>query len=134
MANRLNHDDYTIAWIAALVVKAEAAMGMLDKSHFASERGDDYIYTRGGINGRNVVVATRLTGQNYGMGAAVALVNQVKLREHLLRAMSGCRRRSTRSMSGCATYISETSWCACPTKRAAALCIMISTQIKMLDS
>ena len=116
MANRLNHDDYTIAWIAALVVKAEAAMGMLDKSHFASERGDDYIYTRGGINGRNVVVATRLTGQNYGMGAAVALVNQVKLREHLLRAMSGCRRGSTRSISGCATYISETSWCACPIK------------------
>jgi nucleoside phosphorylase len=43
-------------------------------------RGDDYIYMGGEINGHNVVVATWPTGQNYGVGAAAALVNQVKAR------------------------------------------------------
>ena len=83
MASRLNHDDYTIAWIAVLPIEAEAALGMLDKKHqghFAYEPGDDYNYMGGGINGHNVAVAPRPTGQNYGMGAAVALVNQVKTR------------------------------------------------------
>lgn len=33
MAAHLNHDDYTIAWIAVLPIEAEAALGMLDKEH-----------------------------------------------------------------------------------------------------
>jgi hypothetical protein len=64
---------------------------MLDKKHqghFASERGDDYIYMGGEINGHHVAVATRPTCQNYSMGAAVALVNQVKTRfEHICFAL-----------------------------------------------
>lgn len=43
-------------------------------------RGDDYIYMGGEINGHNVVVATWPAGQNYGVGVAAALVNQVKAR------------------------------------------------------
>jgi hypothetical protein len=56
---------------------------MLDKrhqGHFGSVRGDDYIYMGGEINGHIVVVATWPTGQNYSVGAAAALVNQVKAR------------------------------------------------------
>lgn len=83
MPAHLNHDDYTVAWIAVLPIEAEAAVGMLDKQHqghFVSVRGDDYIYIGGEINGHNVVVATWPAGQNYGVGAAAALVNQVKTR------------------------------------------------------
>jgi nucleoside phosphorylase len=83
MGHILNYDDYTIAWLAVLPVEAEAALGMLDKRHegqFESVRGDDYIYVGGEINGHNVVVATWPAGQTYGVGAATALVNQVKAR------------------------------------------------------
>jgi nucleoside phosphorylase len=83
MGRILNYDDYTIAWLAVLPIEAEAALGMLDKKHegqFESVRGDDYIYVGGEINGHNVVVATWPAGQNYGVGAAAALVNQVKAR------------------------------------------------------
>ncbi|KAH6669264.1 nucleoside phosphorylase domain-containing protein [Halenospora varia] len=83
MGRTLSYDDYTIAWIAVLPIEAEAALGVLDKEHdghFETVRGDDYIYIGGEINGHNVVVATWPTGQNYGVGAAAALVNQVKAR------------------------------------------------------
>ena len=83
MGDRLNHDDYTVAWIAFLSIEAEAALGILDKQHhhqFKSVRGDDYIYIGGEINGHNVVVATWPAGQNYGVGAAAALISQVKAR------------------------------------------------------
>lgn len=83
MGRTLSYDDYTIAWIAALPIEAEAALGVLDKEHdghFETVRGDDYIYIGGEINGHNVVVATWPTGQNYGVGSAAALVNQVKAR------------------------------------------------------
>jgi nucleoside phosphorylase len=83
MGDHLNHDDYAVAWIAVLPIEAEAALGMLDKQHhrqFESVRGDDYIYIGGEINGHNVVVATWPAGQNYGVGAASALVSQVKAR------------------------------------------------------
>lgn len=83
MRVKLNHDDYTVAWIAVLPIEAEAALGILDKRHegqFESVRGDDYIYLGGEINGHNIVVVTWPAGQNYGIGAAAALVNQVKAR------------------------------------------------------
>ncbi|KAH8649473.1 nucleoside phosphorylase domain-containing protein [Tricladium varicosporioides] len=83
MGRALSYDDYTIAWIAVLPIEAEAALGVLDKEHdghFETVRGDDYIYIGGEINGHNIVVATWPTGQNYGVGAATALVNQVKAR------------------------------------------------------
>ncbi|KAJ9659610.1 hypothetical protein H2198_003023 [Neophaeococcomyces mojaviensis] len=82
-SRRLNHDDYTIAWIAVLPIEAEAALGMLDRKHdgyFEMVRGDDYIYIGGEINGHNVVIATWPAGQNCGVCAAAALVNQVKSR------------------------------------------------------
>jgi hypothetical protein len=50
------------------------------KVTLASMRGDDFICTGGEINGHNVVVATWPAGQNYGVGAAAPLVNQVKAR------------------------------------------------------
>lgn len=79
----LNFEDYTVAWIAVLPIEAQAALGILDKQHsgqFESVRGDDYIYIGGEINRHNVVVATWPEGQNYGVGSAAALVNQVKAR------------------------------------------------------
>jgi len=83
MGTSLRYDDYTVAWIAVLQIEAEAALGMLDKRHkgqFESTKGDDYLYFAGEVNGHNVVVATLPSGQNYGIGAAAALVNQVKTR------------------------------------------------------
>ena len=80
---RLNYDDYTIAWVAVLQIEAEAALGMLcrrHEGHFESVRGDDYLYLGGEINGHNIVIATWPAGQNYGVGTAAALVNQVKSR------------------------------------------------------
>ncbi len=83
MGPRLNHRDYTVAWIAVLPIEAEAALGVLDKRHegqFESVQGDDYIYIGGEINGHNVVVATNPAGQNYGVGSAAALASQIKAR------------------------------------------------------
>ncbi|KIM95503.1 hypothetical protein OIDMADRAFT_34247 [Oidiodendron maius Zn] len=81
MANILNFDEYNVAWIAVLLIEAEAALGMLDTQHdgqFETACGDNYIYIGGEINMHKVVVATLPAGQNYGPGAAAALVNQVK--------------------------------------------------------
>lgn len=83
MSQRLYPSDYTIAWIAVLRVEAEAALGMLDTRHagyFETTRGEDYLYIPGSINNHNVVIITLPVGQNYGVGAAAALVNQVKTR------------------------------------------------------
>lgn len=83
MSKVLNFDEYTVAWVAVLPIEAEAALGMLDKQHdgyFESDRGDDYIYIGGELNGHKIVIATWPVGQNYGPGAAAALVNQVKAR------------------------------------------------------
>jgi nucleoside phosphorylase len=83
MGVNLKFEDYTVAWIAVLPIEAEAALGMLDKRHerqFVTVPGDDYIYIGGEINRHNVVIATLPEGQNYGVGAAAALVNQVKAR------------------------------------------------------
>ena len=83
MGRILKFEDYTVAWIAVLPIEAEAALGMLDNVHdgqFETVRGDDYIYIGGDINRLNVVIATWPEGQNYGVGSAAALVNQVKAR------------------------------------------------------
>jgi hypothetical protein len=60
MSNCLNYNDYFIAWIAVLLIEAEAAFGVLDKKHegqFDSVSGDDYIYIGGEINGHKIVIA-----------------------------------------------------------------------------
>jgi len=77
----LDPGDYTVAWIAPLLIEAQAALLMLDKQHpgdFVVGPGDDYIYMGGEINGHNVVIATFPDGNDYGIGAASALASQIK--------------------------------------------------------
>ncbi|KAF5710521.1 calcium-independent phospholipase A2 [Fusarium mundagurra] len=72
---------YTIAWIAPLEIEAQAALRMLDNRHdgrFPVNRGDDYIFSAGDINGHNIIIATLPAGQEYGTGSAAALASQVK--------------------------------------------------------
>ncbi|KAF4494545.1 calcium-independent phospholipase A2 [Fusarium agapanthi] len=72
---------YTIAWIAPLEIEAQAALHMLDNLHdgrFPVNRGDDYIFSAGDINGHNIVIATLPAGQEYGTGSAAALASQIK--------------------------------------------------------
>jgi len=89
MESNLNLDfgHYTIAWIAPLEIEAQAAMYMLDHEHqgsFRINRGDDYVYTAGDINGHNVIIATFPAGHDYGVGSAAALASQVKKSFHNL--------------------------------------------------
>ncbi len=77
----LDFEHYTVAWIAPLQIEAQAAWYMLDHEHrgsFAMDRGDDYVYTAGDINGHNVIIATFPRGVDYGVGSAAALAAQVK--------------------------------------------------------
>ncbi|KAF5633654.1 calcium-independent phospholipase A2 [Fusarium tjaetaba] len=73
---------YTIAWIAPLEIEAQAALHMLDNRHdgrFPVNRGDDYIFSAGDINGHNIIIATLPAGQEYGTGSAAALASQIKM-------------------------------------------------------
>lgn len=77
----LDPRDYTVAWLAPLQVEALAAIHMLDKiheGHFEIERGDDYVFTAGDINGHNVIIATFPGDHDYGVGSAAALASQVR--------------------------------------------------------
>ncbi|KAI9764208.1 MAG: hypothetical protein M1840_008598 [Geoglossum simile] len=77
----LDFEHYTVAWIAPLEIEAQAAWHMLDHEHqgtFSANRGDDYVYMAGDINGHNVVIATLPAGCNYGVGSGAALASQVK--------------------------------------------------------
>jgi hypothetical protein len=77
----LDFEHYTVAWIAPLEIEAQAAWYMLDHEHvgrFSINRGDDYVYKAGDINGHNVIIATFPTGHDYGVGSAAALASQVK--------------------------------------------------------
>jgi nucleoside phosphorylase len=77
----LDFEHYTVAWIAPLEIEAQAALYMLDSLHrgsFSTNRGDDYVYTAGDINGHNVIIATFPAGHDYGVGSAAALASQVK--------------------------------------------------------
>jgi nucleoside phosphorylase len=77
----LDFEHYTVAWIAPLPIEAQAAWYMLDHEHqggFAIDRGDDYVYMAGDINGHNVIIATFPAGHDYGVGSAAALASQVK--------------------------------------------------------
>ncbi|KAG5766876.1 hypothetical protein H9Q72_005040 [Fusarium xylarioides] len=72
---------YTIAWIAPLEIEAQAALHMLDNrrnGRFPVNRGDDYIFSAGDINGHNIIIATLPAGQEYGTGSAAALASQIK--------------------------------------------------------
>jgi nucleoside phosphorylase len=70
-----------VAWISPLEIEAQAAWHMLDHEHkgsFVTNRGDDYVYMAGDINGHNVIIATFPAGHDYGVGSAAALASQVK--------------------------------------------------------
>jgi hypothetical protein len=54
---------------------------MLDHKHkgnFTTDRGDNYVYIVGDINGHNVIIATLPTGHDYRVGSTAALASQVK--------------------------------------------------------
>ncbi|KAF4415744.1 calcium-independent phospholipase A2 [Fusarium acutatum] len=71
---------YTIAWIAPLEIEAQAALHMLDNRHdgrFPVNRGDDYIFLAGDINGHNIVIATLPADEEHGTGSAAALASQI---------------------------------------------------------
>lgn len=77
----LNHDLYTVAWIAPLEIELRAALLMLDKrdlGEFPMTPGDEYYYYGGTMCGHNVVIATLPAGQEYGTGSAAALASHVK--------------------------------------------------------
>ena len=77
----LNFGHYTVAWIAPLEIEAHAAWRMLDHEHrgdFRTNRGDDYVYIAGDINGHNVVIVTFPVGHDYGVGSVAALASKVK--------------------------------------------------------
>lgn len=78
MENRkLNHDDYTVAWICPLLVEQIAAMKMLDKEHdrLPQPPQDSNAYTLGEINGHNVIIASLPTPGN---SPTAAVITQIK--------------------------------------------------------
>jgi nucleoside phosphorylase len=79
--SNLNFEHYTVAWIAPLEIEAQAAWYMLDNVHhgsFLMDRGDDYVYTAGDINGHSIIIATFPAGHDYGVGSAAALASHIK--------------------------------------------------------
>lgn len=78
---KLDPFKYEIALFAVLEIEAQAALRMLDHKHegeFSLTRGNDYYFHAGDIKGRNVIIATFPTGQNYGTGSAASLASQTK--------------------------------------------------------
>jgi len=79
---RLDPNDYTVLWIAPLMVEAKACLGVLDEIHqgyFEIHGGQDYIFSGGKLNGHNIILATFPIGQNYGTVSAAALLNQARM-------------------------------------------------------
>ncbi|KAF6812302.1 hypothetical protein CMUS01_13093 [Colletotrichum musicola] len=77
----LDHNIYTVAWIAPLEIELRAALLMLDERHwgqFPITRGDEYYFYAGIMCGHHVVIATFPAGQEYGTGSAAALASHVK--------------------------------------------------------
>ena len=77
----LRHEDYTVAWIAALPVELAAATEMLDEEHFSlpPHASDTNIYTLGSIGEHNVVMACLPAGQT-GTNAAATVATQIRAR------------------------------------------------------
>ncbi|KAI7758838.1 hypothetical protein LZL87_013821 [Fusarium oxysporum] len=77
----LDPKDYKVAWIAPLEIEAKAALCLLDERHrgrFPVDRGDDYVFHAGAMDGHNIIIATLPAGQEYGTGSAAALASQLK--------------------------------------------------------
>jgi len=76
-ANKLTHDDYTVAWIAPMEVESIAARLMLDKKEekLAQSPVDHNVYTLGSINGHNVVIASL---PSTGNTSAATVITQLR--------------------------------------------------------
>jgi len=92
-ANKLTHDDYTVAWIAPLEVESIAARLMLDTKHekLPQSSVDHNVYTLGSINGHNVVIASLpVTGNTSAATVVTQLRNTFKkIRFGLLVGIGG---------------------------------------------
>ena len=60
----MTHEDYTVAWICALLLEAAASKAILDKTHpqLSQPAGDNNAYTLGEISGHNIVMACLPSG------------------------------------------------------------------------
>jgi nucleoside phosphorylase len=71
----LQYADYTVMWICALPVEAEAALYMLDARHygaFPGMKGDDNQYTPGEIAGHKVVITCPAKGSTVSAAKLVS--------------------------------------------------------------
>ncbi|CEN61884.1 hypothetical protein ASPCAL08532 [Aspergillus calidoustus] len=77
-SKRLNHSDYTVAWICALPLELAAAKTMLEETHapLSARPSDHNSYTLGRVSGHNIVVACLPSGV-YGTISAAAVVSQM---------------------------------------------------------
>jgi hypothetical protein len=77
--SRLQHNDYTIAWICALSIEMAAAQAMLDEVHRAlpTSADDSNTYTLGRIAQHNVVIAC-LPAEQYGTNNATNVMTNMK--------------------------------------------------------
>jgi nucleoside phosphorylase len=74
-----NPEDYTVAWICAVVTEYVAAQVFLDREHGRPEKlsvGDNNNYTLGEIEGHNVVLATLPDGE-YGIASAATVARDM---------------------------------------------------------
>jgi nucleoside phosphorylase len=74
----LSHEDYTVGWVCALPLEMTAAKAMLDETHSNLSQPATYhnAYTRGKINGHNVVI-TCLPSGVYGTTPAAVVVSKM---------------------------------------------------------
>ena len=90
---RLNHDDYTVAWICPLVVEQVAALEMLDEEHqrLPQPEHDHNSYDLGSIYGHNVVIAQLPMAGNCFAASVVAQMRNTypRLRFGLLVGIGG---------------------------------------------
>lgn len=90
---RLNHDDYTVAWICPLVVEQVAALEMLDEEHqrLPQPEQDHNSYDLGSIYGHNVVIAQLPMAGNCFAATVVAQMRNTypRLRFGLLVGIGG---------------------------------------------
>ncbi|KAI4781565.1 ankyrin repeat protein [Aureobasidium sp. EXF-3400] len=90
---KLNHDDYTVAWICPLEVEQVAALEMLDEEHqrLPQPENDHNAYNLGSVFNHNVVIAGLPTTGNCSAATVVAQMRNTypRLRFGLLVGIGG---------------------------------------------
>ncbi|KAG9524153.1 ankyrin repeat protein, partial [Aureobasidium melanogenum] len=90
---KLNHDDYTVAWICPLEVEQVAALEMLDEEHqrLPQPENDHNAYNLGSVSNHNVVIAGLPTTGNCSAATVVAQMRNTypRLRFGLLVGIGG---------------------------------------------